>query len=203
MSLCFTMKHVWLFGTSRLCVGQEFHYKNHGGVDSMRNLRTVSQITEWSSKSSGVFRQGDVISLLDKSSEASSDLRIDYYVLLVHRMLVWNDTEPRVFLVLLPKRHLRGMMNFSAIGVVACAFKGLTVDCSGRDSDYHSQCRLSASCAGYLEDGTRYFVHKVLLYSDDFQGYTSRKGSYGGVYMLPLTEIGAPEYTVVLFVFWA
>jgi hypothetical protein len=40
--------------------------------------------------------------------------------------------------------------------------------------------------AGYLEDGSRYVVHRVLLYCDNFQPHSSNTGSYGGCYMLPM-----------------
>lgn len=39
---------------------------------------------------------------------------------------------------------------------------------------------------GYLKDGRKYVVYRALIYTDDFQPFTSRKGSYGGCYMLPL-----------------
>jgi hypothetical protein len=39
---------------------------------------------------------------------------------------------------------------------------------------------------GRLSDGRRYLVYRMLLYCDDFQPFTTRKGSAGGCYMLPL-----------------
>jgi hypothetical protein len=39
---------------------------------------------------------------------------------------------------------------------------------------------------GLLKDGRRYIVYRMLIYCDDFQPYTTRKGSAGGCYMLPL-----------------
>jgi hypothetical protein len=41
-------------------------------------------------------------------------------------------------------------------------------------------------CAGFLKDGRRYVIYRVLLYTDDFQPYSSRRTSYGGCYMLPM-----------------
>jgi hypothetical protein len=43
-----------------------------------------------------------------------------------------------------------------------------------------------APCSGYLHDGIRYVFYRVLLYCDDFQPYTSKGGSFGGFYMLPM-----------------
>jgi hypothetical protein len=43
-----------------------------------------------------------------------------------------------------------------------------------------------APCTGYLKDGSRYVVYRVLLYCDDFQPHSSNTGSYGGCYMLPM-----------------
>jgi hypothetical protein len=43
-----------------------------------------------------------------------------------------------------------------------------------------------APCSGYLHDGRKYVVYRVLLYCDDFQPYASKSGSFGGCYMLPV-----------------
>ena len=40
--------------------------------------------------------------------------------------------------------------------------------------------------SGRLEDGTRYFVYRVLLYTDGFNAYRSRIGTKDGMYMIPL-----------------
>jgi hypothetical protein len=39
---------------------------------------------------------------------------------------------------------------------------------------------------GRLADGRRYIVYRMLLYCDDFQPFSTRRGSAGGCYMLPL-----------------
>ena len=41
-------------------------------------------------------------------------------------------------------------------------------------------------CTGYLDDGRRYVIYRVLLYCDDFQPHSSTTSSYGGCYMLPM-----------------
>jgi hypothetical protein len=41
-------------------------------------------------------------------------------------------------------------------------------------------------CTGYLDDGRRYAIHRVLLCCDDFQPHSSRTSSYGRCYMLPM-----------------
>jgi hypothetical protein len=48
------------------------------------------------------------------------------------------------------------------------------------------EARCFAPRTGVLQDGRKYVVYRALLYTDDFQPFTSRKGSYGGCYMLPL-----------------
>jgi hypothetical protein len=40
--------------------------------------------------------------------------------------------------------------------------------------------------SGYLHDGRRYVVYRMLLYCDDSQPYASKSGSFGGCYMLPM-----------------
>ena len=54
-----------------------------------------------------------------------------------------------------------------------------------------------APAQGVLKEGRQYYVHRVLLYSDDFQPYVSRKGSYGGVYFLPVTDEKEADYSAV------
>jgi hypothetical protein len=39
---------------------------------------------------------------------------------------------------------------------------------------------------GVLKDGRKYVVYRATLFTDDFNPFTSRKGSYGGCFMLPL-----------------
>jgi hypothetical protein len=46
--------------------------------------------------------------------------------------------------------------------------------------------RSFSRCTGYLEDGRRYVIYRVLLYCDDFQPHSSTTSSYGGCYMLPM-----------------
>ena len=41
-------------------------------------------------------------------------------------------------------------------------------------------------CTGYLDDGRRYVIYRVLLYCDDLQPHSSTTSSYGGCYMLPM-----------------
>jgi hypothetical protein len=43
-----------------------------------------------------------------------------------------------------------------------------------------------APSSGYLHDGRRYVVYRMLLYCDDFQPYASKSGSFEGFYMLPM-----------------
>jgi hypothetical protein len=55
------------------------------------------------------------------------------------------------------------------------------------ENTYMPQCTETyAPNVGRLKDGKRYIVYRMLLYCDDFQPYTTRKGSAGGCYMLPL-----------------
>jgi len=39
---------------------------------------------------------------------------------------------------------------------------------------------------GRLEDGTKYYVYRILLYTDGFNAHRSRLGSMDGMYMMPL-----------------
>ena len=39
---------------------------------------------------------------------------------------------------------------------------------------------------GFLEDGTRYFIYRMLLYTDGFNAHRTRLGSIDGMYMIPL-----------------
>jgi hypothetical protein len=39
---------------------------------------------------------------------------------------------------------------------------------------------------GLLKDGRQYLVSRLLFYADDFNPYTTRKGSCGGCFILPL-----------------
>ena len=39
---------------------------------------------------------------------------------------------------------------------------------------------------GFLADGTRYFVYRMLLYTDGFNAHRTRLGSVDGMYMIPL-----------------
>jgi hypothetical protein len=41
-------------------------------------------------------------------------------------------------------------------------------------------------CTGYLDDGGRCVIYRVLLYCDDFQPHSSTTSSYGGCYMLTM-----------------
>ena len=142
-----------------------------------------------------MFRDGDVLSLVNTTKETEGLCLSKHHVLLVHRMLVLNDEEPRVFMVIVPKRHLQGMMQLHCVGVKFCVLNSIEIDDSSCSEDWHKRCRQSAPACGFLEDGSHCYVHRVLLYSDDFLGYQSRKGSYGGVCMLPITEVGTPEYS--------
>ena len=51
--------------------------------------------------------------------------------------------------------------------------------------------RVDAESSGRLEDGRKYVVYRMFLYSDGFTPYIGKKGSMGGVYMLPIGM--APE----------
>ena len=39
---------------------------------------------------------------------------------------------------------------------------------------------------GFLEDGTRYFIYRMLIYTDGFNAHRTRLGSVDGMYMIPL-----------------
>ena len=64
-------------------------------------------------------------------------------------------------------------------------------------SEWHPACpREDAPCWGKLEDGRNYFVYRFLLYTDDFEPFTSRKGSFGGCYSyLSIYRLGKGEAT--------
>lgn len=54
---------------------------------------------------------------------------------------------------------------------------------------------ISAPLAGNLIDVRRYFIYRVLLYSDDFQIFVGEKGSADGCYMLPISlPVGIREF---------
>jgi hypothetical protein len=43
-----------------------------------------------------------------------------------------------------------------------------------------------APSTGFLHDGRKYIVYRAMLYTDYFKADVSRKGSYGGCYLLPI-----------------
>jgi hypothetical protein len=43
-----------------------------------------------------------------------------------------------------------------------------------------------APSSGFLQDGRKYMEYRVNIYTDDFKADVSRKGRYGGCYLLPI-----------------
>jgi hypothetical protein len=76
---------------------------------------------------------------------------------------------------------VHGELNLALCTV--CAVRGVRFSSTPRPLDVAKQ---YVPCSGYLHDGRGYVVYKVLLYSDDFQPYASKSGSFGGCYMLSM-----------------
>jgi hypothetical protein len=83
--------------------------------------------------------------------------------------------------VFTPRVNSRRRVESDACTV--CAVRGVRFSSTPTPLDI---AKLYAPCSGYLHDGRRYVVYRVLLYCDDFQPYTSKSGSFGGCYMLPM-----------------
>ena len=83
-------------------------------------------------------------------------------------------------------------------GQEACSLElcyGEHTDCHGRSFPVNELMVVHKSSSiaedyvpnsGYFEDGTRYYVYRMLLYTDGFNAHRSRLGSMDGMYMIPL-----------------
>lgn len=85
-----------------------------------------------------------------------------------------------------PNCATRGYSRSTQVQLSATEMEG------GVDSTMTSACPCKRSEGHLPEDDVRFFVYRVLLYSDGFTQYKDSQGSAGGVYMLPLNLL--PEH---------
>ena len=129
---------------------------------------------------SSLFRSGDIVAELTSCGGKNSDSSMH---LLVYRF--WRDEkESRISLIRIPAISMGDgtfKKNTCIISRVV-SVEGIPF----ADSAVPSPAPRSAPSSGFLMDGRRYLTYRVLLYCDDFQPHTSKHGSFGGCYMLPL-----------------
>ena len=127
---------------------------------------------------SSLFRNGDTVVelVLDTCHTPGPPM-----YLLVFRF--WRDeSEPRVLLVRVPATSF-GKGSFRK--KECCSSRVVRVQGMMNEPSRPPEGR-SVPSSGYLMDGRRYLTYRALLYCDDFQPHTSKRGSFGGCYMLPL-----------------
>ena len=154
-------------------------------------LRAISQCVIGAGAKGKGTRAGDVITVLLPIGMEEGD--IVPHVVLVNRYLKEQVGEASTMLLCFspgasfaearnPPDRL-GSPNYEEIRVSGVFSDGF----GDHRSQWHpASPREDAPCWGKLEDGRNYFVYRFLLYTDDFEPFTSRKGSFGGCYMLPL-----------------
>ena len=132
-------------------------------------------------RTQALFGYGDIVVpvLLHTQNKVASAALF----MLVYRFQKNADSSPRTTFLTIPY----DAVETNRIEIRRCFVSKVTSVVSEDDelipSSLHST---HAPHSGLLEDGRRYFVYRFLLYADDFNPYTTRKGSCGGCYMLPL-----------------
>jgi hypothetical protein len=117
--------------------------------------------------------------------DALQDKSVPHICFLVHRFRRSVPGEPTKQLFITPEVWCnsteRGIMDTKSCTI----FNVRSVQYRSGPGDCHAQ-NIRVPCSGYLRDGRRYVVYRVLLYCDDFQPHTSKSDSYGGCNMLPM-----------------
>ena len=112
-------------------------------------------------------------------------------------MLLDDASNIRAFVLLFPKNGLHDQNNCQKLQVLGEFLQKLHLSPRVSHDSFHGNCTKAAPSSGVLATGKKYFILRDLLYLDDFQPYVSRKGSFSGVYMLTLAEIGNHGYSAV------
>jgi len=137
------------------------------------------------SKLKNLWRAGDICTLL-KTTKLSSSVPASsgFAHLIVHRHLRLRNSYSPYLLAIVPETSAADLSaayrSFSATV--------LSVEASPPQHTMRSNPRSTNATKsfGTLHDGTPYFIYRILLYCDGFSQYNERKGSAGGVYMIPL-----------------
>jgi hypothetical protein len=128
------------------------------------------------------LKGGDTIAEMQLETCFLDDKQIQYSCLLIYRFRRSVPGEPTNQLVFAPRESIvDGELNIGLCTV--CAVRGVMFRSTPRPLDVAKQ---YAPCSGYLHDRRRYVFYRVLLYCNDFQPFTSKIGSFGGYYMLPM-----------------
>ena len=149
-------------------------------TEKINARRVVSTTTLDGEHCNNDIRAGDAITLFRPKSK--SDGSTFEELLLVNRHLKKGRSEHATFLIC-STRGATGQLHREQIRVKDVQLIGAP----DKRSRWHpGSKRMDACSEGNLSDGRKYIVYRFLLYADDFQPFTSRKGSFGGCYMLPL-----------------
>jgi hypothetical protein len=125
------------------------------------------------------MKPGDTVVELNPSV---GDTLEEYSFLLLYRFRRSVPGEAIRQLYFIPRGALKGGELAPALCTVS-KVRGVQLKSSCTASQPSKSCSRST---GYLNDGRRYVIYRVLLYSDDFQPHSSTTSSYGGCYMLPM-----------------
>jgi hypothetical protein len=125
------------------------------------------------------MKPGDTVVELDPSV---GDTIKEYSFVLLYRFRRSVPAEALRQLYFIPRRALSdGELEPALCTVSQVRGVQLTSSCTPFQLS-----RSSSRCTGYLNDGRRYVIYRVALYSDEFQPNSSTTSSYGGCYMLPM-----------------
>jgi hypothetical protein len=128
------------------------------------------------------LKGGDAIVELQPETCFLDDKQSHYSYLLIYRFRRSVPGEPIKQLVFAPRESIvDGELNRAL-----CAIFAVRVVRFSSTPTHFDVAKQYAPCSGYLHDGRRYVVYRVLLYCDAFQPYARKIGSFGGCYMLPM-----------------
>lgn len=102
--------------------------------------------------------------------------------LYISRFWVSRIDDERNFMVLFHK-NTSGSLSSTTLTTFGAPVFVCDADCLNTNSTTHQKCETT----GRLEDGTTYYIYRLMLYADDFTARSALfpKGSVGGVYLNP------------------
>ena len=166
----------------------EFHLT---AVLGETNLSTTEMIPSLHS-GNGIDRAGDILTNLSVSESTL------YECLLIHRVGGYCRSGNMIELAWVPNvapfdcnrelPHAEVFVQPVTDIFQTQPYEAVEHEKLGQSSEYKLDqgCPCRESEGLLLKNGMRYFVYRVLLYSDGFSQYKDAQGSAGGVYMLPL-----------------
>lgn len=148
--------------------------------DSITQERLAALLSANVEETDSLFCPGDVVFPVDVDSSMAN---VGAVFMLVYHFQKKKEYAARTTFVTVPFEAIEGAKLSKRLCFIS---KVLAVSAGDKERVRTDSETGYAPQVGLLKDGRAYLVYRFLLYADDFNPYTTRKGSCGGCYMLPL-----------------